>query len=155
MKPTEKKDLIKEINKDSKFRDELQRALRIQWVYGEWIKKMENKLNNKQKFWLSFTAILMVGLSSISLILGLSWVNSPTYWSTYHNFDFKGDEYIASSLESLNGITDNSRPIEYCTLEGTFCSYNISEVRVFEYNTRMYLEALEWIKYNQHLELIF
>ncbi len=86
---------------------------------------MDNKLNNKQKFWLSFTAILMIGLFANSLVIGLSWVNSPTYWSTHHTFDLNSDEYVASSLESISEInTKNFYSIDvsnYCTFDGSFC----------------------------------
>jgi len=77
------------------------------------MEKENNKLTNKQKFWLSFTLIIILGIFINSLVLGLAWVNSPTYWSTNHYFDFNGNEYIASSLNSIRDISVNSKDINY------------------------------------------
>ena len=71
---------------------------------------MENKLNNKQKFWLSFTAILMIGLWGISFELKNAWINTPTHF--YTNHFISGDEYVEGSLESLSKITRDISNVE-------------------------------------------
>jgi hypothetical protein len=100
---------------------------------------VEEKLNNKQKFWLSFTAIFMIGIFINSLVIGLAWVNSPTIWSTYHNFDLKSDEYSASMLESISDITKNSKDVNYG--EKINC---IMKALYWDYETQKYIEDTEF-----------
>lgn len=54
---------------------------------------------DKYKFWIIFTAILMSGLIILSLIIGMSWVNSPTTFIIEIGLDKESLEVINSSLE--------------------------------------------------------
>ncbi len=66
---------------------------------------MENKLNNKQKFWLSFTTILMIGFFSIILVIGLSWVNTPTDYN--FTFDIDTDNQTKEAIMYLADIKEH------------------------------------------------
>lgn len=62
-------------------------------------------------FWIVFTSIIMFTLISLSIIIGLAWVNSPTIFS----FEFGLDDESLTVLNSssfLDGMSNISESLK-------------------------------------------